>query len=149
MYISSYLVHVPVCIQCVEKAEIVDHLSLCVINMMVENEGEYEIIFHNKTKENDIVLMVFARRYPPPLSEEILKMAWKLQLVTSMSNFRFFYPSVNYVSVSYSAEGNRVSSKRELAKPGSVWTTEVSNDGNISLTEEGERLSMRLKLVGG
>ena len=100
-------------------------------------EVDIDIGFHNHTSDNNIVVLIFARYYPIPLTEETFKMAWKVMMVPSMGNVKFTYPTKNKISAFYYNGSNRVSVGPHHAEPGTTWIASAKEDGSVYLQGDG------------
>ena len=108
---------------------------------MSEAAPKTDISFYNRTSDNHIVVMVFARPYPVPITEEILRMAWKIILVPSMGNSKFSYPVKNSIYAFYYDGSNRVSAGPYEAAPGTTWVAQTTESGNVFLEKCGKIFS--------
>ena len=103
---------------------------------------DIDIAVYNETDDNNIVVMIFARHYPVPLTEETFRMAWKIMMIPSEGgNSRFSYPMTNRISAFYyNSDGNsRVTAGPYDAEPGTTWTAKTTKDGSIILEQDGTK----------
>ncbi len=94
-----------------------------------------DIAVRNQTDDNSIIVLVFARPYPIPLTEETFKMAWKIMLIQSGGTRKFSYPAKNQISVFYyNTDGrSRVTAGPVDAEPGTTWHARAIKNGSILL----------------
>lgn len=104
---------------------------------MANAVGDVEIVFHNHTSDNNIVVLVFARQYPVPITEETFKMAWKILIVPSMGNSRFKYPTENRISAFYYNGSNRIAAGPYDAEPGTTWIASATESNGVLLEKDG------------
>lgn len=102
-----------------------------------------EIFFTNhirRAQQHGVVLLVFARNYPSPMTKEILKMAWKVEMVSPMETIQFSYPLKNKICAFYTDDSsNRITAGDVLdAEPGTTWVAKTTKDGSIMLRKDGE-----------
>ena len=108
-------------------------------------DADIDIVYHNKTSDNNVVALVFARSYPIPLTKETFRMAWKIMMVPSMGNVKFTYPKRNRISAFFYNGSNRVSAGPYDADPGSTWIATATENGSLRLEKDGIYILLTMK----
>ena len=104
---------------------------------------DIEVQVFNETEDDNIIVLVFARRYPIPLTIETMRMAWKILKIPSKGgNAKFTFPLKNSIGAFYNDKENHVSSGPFEAEPGSTWIATTQQNRQMILEQVGMYISM-------
>ena len=99
---------------------------------------DLHIHFTNETNDDNIIVLVFSRPYPEPLTVETIRMAWKMLRIPAGGKTVLDYPVANSIGAYYYATDNHlVSAGPYDAKAGSTWIATTTSK-SLSLTEQGK-----------
>ena len=98
---------------------------------------DIEVQVFNETEDDNIIVLVFARRYPIPLTTETMRMAWRLLKIPPKGNIKFMFPLKNSIGAFHYDKENHVSSETFEAEPGSTWIAKTQQNGQITLEQVG------------
>ena len=98
---------------------------------------DVEVQVFNETEDDNIIVLVFARRYPIPLTTETMRMAWRALRIPSKGNIKFMFPLKNSIGAFYYDKENYVSSGRFEAEIGSTWIATTQQNGQMTLEQVG------------
>ena len=114
------------------------HVSLDPNDMADDvSSRDIEVQVFNETDDDNIIVLVFARRYPIPLTKETMRMAWKILKIPSKGNVKFTFPLKNSIGAFYYDEENHVSSEPFEAEPGSTWIATTHQNRQMILEQVG------------
>ena len=98
---------------------------------------DIEVQVFNATEDDNIIVLVFARRYPIPLTTETMRMTWRALRIPSKGNIKFTFPLKTSIGAFYYDKGNYVSSGPFEAEPGSTWIATTQRNGQMTLEQVG------------
>lgn len=106
------------------------------VKMEGESFGDFEIELESEISDEFVVILVFGRKYPVPISEQTLKIAWKIFVLPSNGKVNFMFPHKSKVGAFYFNGESQVTAGPLDAKIGSTWVAMSSADqGSLVLTE--------------
>ncbi|XP_019849915.1 PREDICTED: uncharacterized protein LOC109580805 [Amphimedon queenslandica] len=107
-----------------------------------ESFGDFEIEVESEISDEFLVILVFGRKYPVPISEQTLEVAWKVFILPTNGKVNFMFPHKSKVGAFYfHGESQGIAGPLD-AKIGSTWIAMSSADeGSLMLTESGSSQS--------
>lgn len=121
----------------------------CILNDLdnhtrstVRKEDYINIVVHNQTPLSNIVILVFARYYPIPITEESLNMAWKTMMIPPKGSTQFPYPVKDRISAYVYNGKKRISAGPYDATIGTTWEASALSGGEIKLEQKSKAIGV-------
>lgn len=103
------------------------------------NDVEVEIVCD--ISDSFAIMLVFARKYPVPLTQQTLQMAWQVMIIPSQGQGKFIYSKKDYVGAFYYDERSQILAGPIEAEPGSSWIVTAEQKSSISLVEDDSKFT--------